>query len=315
MRARIFVTCLFLASLIFPQQISAKLTGEELSKVVSEAKILPADAKISLSVSAEQAQLSTYVLASSSDPIKDCKIEAILLAKTIFSADDSLTRLTARFYDRQWVNYYEINVSIGDVKAYGSGQLSSEKLLSSLELKFVSTEERAQTKTEPKSISTPDIPQQSDRIVNCGDLAFNIPNEWTNKEKGKAVGAGKGEQVIAKLMKLEAEFPAVITVSRFARQAPSKMLLTDANGLRNNHFVNVKSSSKLAGTNKSLKLLVLEGYNDTSIAKMAVERVFLETHSYLYTMTLTCAAKEKAQLDLDFSTLLFSIHAPSSKNK
>lgn len=315
MRIKFVVACL-VSLLFFSPQAFSKLSGEELNKAISEARILPSDTKISVSVSAEQALLSTYVRASSSDPTKDCKIDAILLARTIFAADDSLTRLKARFYDSQWANYYEVNVTVGDVKAYGDGALSPEKLLSSLELKFVSTATKAPLKPDSKPSSSLGLSEPgADRIIDSGDLAFNIPKDWINKEKGKATGAGRGEQVVAKLFKLEAEFPAVITVSRFARQAPSKMIQTDANGLRANHFVDLKSSSKLAGTNKSLKCLVLEGYSQTSIARMAVERVFLETQLYLYTMTLTCAAKEKPQMDGDFSALLFSIHAPARQAK
>ena len=69
---------------------------------------------------------------------QDCKIDAVLLAKTIMDAyprDVSRTRMM--FSDSNSGTMSEIMVTTGDVKAYATGTISKDDLLTSLELKKV----------------------------------------------------------------------------------------------------------------------------------------------------------------------------------
>ncbi|MEZ4534544.1 MAG: hypothetical protein R3D26_05965 [Cyanobacteriota/Melainabacteria group bacterium] len=78
--------------------------------------------------------VSTYRNSKANDD--DCKIEAVLAAKAIFDLDpEKISRVTVYFFEPTLTTFKQTSVSLGDVKAFASGELTKEKLIASIPLK------------------------------------------------------------------------------------------------------------------------------------------------------------------------------------
>lgn len=109
----------------------AKLGPDELAAALKAEKVLPGDAKVSLQGS--EAILSTYRSDTATD--KDCKIDAAMAAKTLFTSDPELARVVVHFHFKQNpAAYSEVGVSVGDVKAYAAGTITKDQLLDGISL-------------------------------------------------------------------------------------------------------------------------------------------------------------------------------------
>lgn len=122
----------FLAS-SFLLPASAAITGADVVSAIDKSKILDASIRVNAQVTPGVVYVSTYKNPKAND--KDCKIEAVLLAKTVMELDATVPRVEIRFYNQNALSKYKkISVSAGDVKAFASGTMSEEQLISSLVL-------------------------------------------------------------------------------------------------------------------------------------------------------------------------------------
>jgi hypothetical protein len=111
----------------------AALSSSQLVELVQKAKILSPDYKIQSLISGQEAFFSTYRNPKATD--KDCKIDSVLVGKTVMGADPTIKRVKMRFYDTSNVSRYrEISVREGDVKAFASRQMTPDALLASIEI-------------------------------------------------------------------------------------------------------------------------------------------------------------------------------------
>jgi hypothetical protein len=119
--------------LILPAQ--AAVSSADIVNVVEKAKILSTGTRVAAALNGTEAYISTYKNAKATD--NDCKIEAVLIAKTVMDLSPTdITRVTVYFYSSANINKRKfVTVTAGDVKAFGSGQLGQEQLLSSLTVK------------------------------------------------------------------------------------------------------------------------------------------------------------------------------------
>lgn len=110
-------------------------SGGEIVTAIEKSKILSQGTRVSAAVNGADVFISTYKNAKAND--NDCKIEAVLMAKTAMDlAPDQFGRVNVYFYSAFNLNKRKIvSVTAGDVKAFGSGQLSKDQLLSSLGIK------------------------------------------------------------------------------------------------------------------------------------------------------------------------------------
>ena len=130
---------------ITSQPAWSRLTSDQIQAAITKEKILPADSKITVAVNGAELLISTYKVDIATE--SDCKIDAVLLAKTAFGADPELTRTIVRFFDvRQPNTYYGASVTVGDVAAFGSGKVSKDQLLSALKISRVSSEQNGSSK-------------------------------------------------------------------------------------------------------------------------------------------------------------------------
>lgn len=157
---------------------AAGLPVEQVQAAIEKAKIFPAGAKVSCKVSGNEIIVSTYKSESATE--NACKIDAVLLAKTAFQCDPTLTRATLLLYDaRSSETYYEISVTVGDVAAFGGGAVSQESLLSSLRL----LKKGAVPTPAAKSVTAPATPIKvgsGARRNSCSyyGVTLNYPSDW-----------------------------------------------------------------------------------------------------------------------------------------
>lgn len=124
----------FLLSLLCVGTAWGALTPKEMESKLEESKILPGE-KIEVQIDQEEAVARKKKPAESKELERDCKIEAILISKTIMSADSSIKKVRVRFADpKDPLRYEEILVRAGDILAFASGSLSEKDLLASLDL-------------------------------------------------------------------------------------------------------------------------------------------------------------------------------------
>ena len=121
------------ASAVFAEELSPSA----LTEVLRNSKIIKPDRSLRLSVSGRKVLILTDRNLKASD--KDCQIDAVLLAKSLVDTyPDQVTRVMVLFSRQNSDKITQINVTAGDVKAFGSGQISEDALLSSLDMQEVS---------------------------------------------------------------------------------------------------------------------------------------------------------------------------------
>lgn len=120
-------TCLVLCP-----QAGAVLSDAGAVALIEKSKIVGADAHVQARVGPGEVALSLYRNPKAND--KDCKIDAILMAKALMDAEPkTITKVKVRFYDpANRTSYREVNVGTGVVKAFGQGRVSTDELLSSV---------------------------------------------------------------------------------------------------------------------------------------------------------------------------------------
>lgn len=112
----------------------AAVAEKTLISKLTAAKIVQAGAPVVITSSDAETTVAKH-MGSSPSPDTDCKIEAVMIAKTIMDADPSIKRVKTQFYSKSDpTEYSSVSVGIGDIKAFGSGAISTEDLMKSLEL-------------------------------------------------------------------------------------------------------------------------------------------------------------------------------------
>lgn len=98
-------------------------------------KMFSPDAKISVQTADKQAVVTIYSTAYEKAQGGLIKIDAVLVAKSVFDNDSELVRTKVSFGGlKSGGTLNQVSVSKGDIKAFGSNQLSKADLLDSLEI-------------------------------------------------------------------------------------------------------------------------------------------------------------------------------------
>lgn len=109
------------------------LSGADVVGAIDRAKVLDASIRVNAQVTPEVVYISTYKNPKAND--RDCKIEAVLLAKTVLELDSHVPRVEIRFYSQNALSRFKkVSVSAGDVKAFAAGTMQEDQLLNSLVL-------------------------------------------------------------------------------------------------------------------------------------------------------------------------------------
>lgn len=124
------------ASIVLVAPAGAKISEAQLSKLIDQSKVLGTDTEVraELHESEREVVITTNHNPKATD--KDCKIDAVLIARKIMDADPGgIAKVRVVFYDRENNrNFRQVTVREGDIKAFASHQITQDTLLAELEL-------------------------------------------------------------------------------------------------------------------------------------------------------------------------------------
>ncbi|HEY9756360.1 MAG TPA: hypothetical protein V6C97_14435 [Oculatellaceae cyanobacterium] len=113
---------------------AAALSSGTVVSAINQADVFAGDSRFSVKVDGEHVSISTYKTSVQDDT--ENKMQAIFATKALMEAvPGQVTRATFYFYDFDNLstgNYKQVDVTAGDIKAFGSGQLKEKELLSSI---------------------------------------------------------------------------------------------------------------------------------------------------------------------------------------
>jgi len=176
---------------------ASSLTASEIQSQIDKAQVLPPGTSMSVAVNGKAVTIATYRNQLANE--RDCKIDAVLIAKTIMDlAPSDVGSVTVDFYGRSDLsNYEEISLSAGDIKAFGSGAVRKEELLSSVKTQMHRTEdsERIAAYLQSQQSSAGSQPAQ---VSFRGDsVAVNVEMEpWVSDRDVKYEGLRIAEKVL-----------------------------------------------------------------------------------------------------------------------
>jgi hypothetical protein len=171
-------------AMLFPACKAAD--DEAIAHAIDSAHVLGADYKFSAHKDATGLlTVSTYLNSSSKDYGKDCKVDAVLIAKAAAEADPKILKFAVRFYDYAQTSYLEVIVKKTDIAAFGSGQVTKDELLSTLDLTKVNVAApktaAATQSTEPAVRSLTLSPTDKYNTFRRNGIAFYYPKSWSEK--------------------------------------------------------------------------------------------------------------------------------------
>lgn len=113
----------------------AAVSQDEAAKAINKAAILAPGTDVKVRVGGDSVAVSTFRNKNAND--KDTKIEALLIAKTIFDMQgNTASSVTTYFYNNmQPTQFRSVSVKTSDVKAFESGSMGQDELLKSLAIR------------------------------------------------------------------------------------------------------------------------------------------------------------------------------------
>lgn len=117
-------------------------TGAEIVAGIEKEHILAPGARVNARVEGPNAYLSTYRHTKANDT--DLKVDALLMSKVVMGLDSSISNVTVYFFSSaDLTKYKQLTVSSVSVKAFGSGAVGKDELISSLNLTAGGTQDAA----------------------------------------------------------------------------------------------------------------------------------------------------------------------------
>lgn len=114
----------------------ATVDAATLKKRIQQGHVLDSGLDVSIRIDGPEVVVSTMLSKQQKEPTTDCKIDAAMIAKTVFETPKSqFARVKVRFYDpKNLSRYHLVRVTAGDVAAFSSRRLSTQQFLESLEV-------------------------------------------------------------------------------------------------------------------------------------------------------------------------------------
>lgn len=122
--------CLSIATIAMSSATSLAATPTEITGAIQKAKILPAATEVTAEQKGSEIQISTF-RDTRANP-NDCKIEAIMIARTVLQTSPDTARVSVYFWGKDRQKFTRVAIGAGDIKAFASGQTGKEELLKSL---------------------------------------------------------------------------------------------------------------------------------------------------------------------------------------
>jgi hypothetical protein len=115
---------------------SQPLDSSKIIYLLRQTKVVNPDRSLNVALSQRQAIVLTDMKGKETE--NDLKIDAVLIAREIISGfPDEISRVRVTFQKPESTHASQIDVTAGDVRAYGSGAMDAKSLLNSLDLNEV----------------------------------------------------------------------------------------------------------------------------------------------------------------------------------
>jgi hypothetical protein len=115
---------------------AAALSSAGVVNAINQADVFAGESRFSVKVDGEHVSISTYKPSIQDDT--ENKMQSIFATKAIMeAAPGQVTRVSFYYYDYDHLSsgkYKQVDVTAGDIKAFGSGQLKEQELLSSISI-------------------------------------------------------------------------------------------------------------------------------------------------------------------------------------
>lgn len=183
--ASLIATVLLLSS-AFPQLSFALPSSAEVESAIKKAAIFPAKKQLTVGKFEDgELSVSTYVEESSSDPDKDSKIDALLIAKTLIGAFSEIKRVTVNFYSQSNSRMLkQATITKPEVISFSAGDVNGSEILSEIKLIDKSSIVR------PSAVPT--AAQWARHHISGQDrfpgLSFQYPKAWVLEQSDISAG-------------------------------------------------------------------------------------------------------------------------------
>lgn len=145
-----------LLSVLFPAVCNC-LNLPDLEKSLRTQKIISPSMRISSTLHGANLSFSIFPEKDIKESTGTLKIRAVLIAKTVMSADKNVQKVEVQFHEKENPDHYtQILVRSVDIKAFGAGITSEEELLNGLQVSTTS----GGSKSEPETKSS-DLAEQT----------------------------------------------------------------------------------------------------------------------------------------------------------
>lgn len=309
----------------------APIDVQTVKKRIQQGHVLQAGLDVSVRINGSEVVVSTMLSNEQKEPTLDCKIDAAMIAKTIFETPKSqFARVKVRFYEpKNLSRYYMVAVTAGDVAAFSSRRLSTQQFLESLEvleqsdaktessttaLAAASPGARAAQPTAPVPMVMPVPKPPQDKFLTYdsapGVLAFDYPSTFSVVERPDKDTLSKFEGTTIDGTHYEMTLSMApahgMTPMRFA-QFTDQLIFQSLSGYRR-----VRAQNVLIGKAHNLPAAMCEidfGAEDTP-TRLTV--VHFRQGPLMYTLGFIAKSSEQPTLLPLFNHTLLSIH-PSEK--
>lgn len=115
---------------------ASEITTTEVVSLLRDAKIINPANRLTVSIAGREVTIMTKRASKLTDD--DCKINAVLMAKTVMASYPVISRVKLMYAVEGSDSCDQVVVRTGDVKSFDSGAVNEEQLLSSLDLQHIS---------------------------------------------------------------------------------------------------------------------------------------------------------------------------------
>jgi hypothetical protein len=260
-----------------------------LAPALESAGVMPKGYKINASTSESEALIQTHLPEASADSDKDCKIDAVLLAKIVLNKRPQIAKVKVRFFNTNNTHYRQIVVTAGDVAAYGGGSISVEKLLKSLEIAEGGSGGGAETEASANNFLPVDV----------DGVHLRYPPSWQFARQNS-------DGYIADFT-IPSKSWAKVLVRKQNTGSPQQQSGYDENYLKSIGHRVIRQGPTTVGNGQipGYELLTLQ--NTKSSAVRYEEHVYFGPAGYVYSLNLSCDANESNMMSPEFLAVLRTV--------
>jgi len=140
-------------SALFPA-VCNSLNLPDLEKSLRTQKIISPSMRVSSTLQGANLSFSIFPEKDIKETTGTLKIRAVLIAKTVMSADKNVQKVEVQFHEKENTDHYtQILVRSVDIKAFSAGITSEEELLNGLQVSTIGGGSKGETETKPHEVA------------------------------------------------------------------------------------------------------------------------------------------------------------------